>query len=136
MKPRRKHRGMRRAIESSSSESFSSSISSSSRDSLSLDHDHGSNFHEMPVRTGQEHHEEDTTTNGSARNEAEDEFEPCLADSLQLPCTNGHKMSVVSETMSHTTLKSSLVNGPRTGPRKSVRMLEDIETSDIPIKIR
>ena len=72
--------------------------------------------------------------------------EPSTVDSLKLPGQsgqNGHKMSIGSE-KSHgneslTTdrlLKSSLINGPRTGPRKSVRMLEDIETSDIPIKIK
>ena len=72
--------------------------------------------------------------------------EPSTVDSLKLPGQsgqNGQKMSIGSE-MSHgnessTTdrlLKSSLINGPRTGPRKSVRMLEDIETSDIPIKIK
>ena len=144
---------MRRARDSTSTESFSSSISTSNRGSsgLSCNEDDPSDYtighttgHNI-VNIGNVREDENVRISTdsvfeSEKNWIEKTLAPEITDSLQLPPSgqNGHKMSIESETGSNTDrlLKSSLINGPRTGPRKSVRMLEDIETSDIPIKIK
>ena len=142
---------MRRARDSTSTESFSSSISTSNRGSsgLSCNEDDPSDYtighttgHNI-VNIGNVREDENvriSTDSVFEQNWIEKTLAPETTDSLQLPPSgqNGHKMSIESETGSNTDrlLKSSLINGPRTGPRKSVRMLEDIETSDIPIKIK
>ena len=143
---------MRRARDSSSSESFSSSISTSNRGSsgLSCNEPDPSDYtigHTTGHYIGHVREDENDRISTDSVFESEQNWiektlapEPSTTDSLQLPPSgqNGHKMSIESETGSNTDrlLKSSLINGPRTGPRKSVRMLEDIETSDIPIKIK
>lgn len=143
---------MRRARDSSSSESFSSSISTSNRGSsgLSCNDADPSDYtigHTTGHNIGHVREDENVRISTDSLFESEQNWiektlapEPSTTDSLQLPPSgqNGHKMSIESETGSNTDrlLKSSLINGPRTGPRKSVRMLEDIETSDIPIKIK
>ena len=146
---------MRRARDSSSSESFSSSISTSNRRSSGIscndadpsDYTIGYTAGHNIVNIGNVREEENVRNSIDSVFESEQNWiektlapEPSTTDSLQLPPSgqNGHKMSIESETGSNTDrlLKSSLINGPRTGPRKSVRMLEDIETSDIPIKIK
>ena len=146
---------MRRARDSSSSESFSSSISTSNRGSSRLscneanpsDYTIGHTTGHNIVNIGNVREDENVRNSTDSVFESEQNWiektlapEPSTTDSLQLPPSgqNGHKMSIESETGSNTDrlLKSSLINGPRTGPRKSVRMLEDIETSDIPIKIK
>ena len=145
---------MRRARDSTSTESYSrSSDSSSNRGSKGSSGDY--TFGQM-INVRENVREENSRLSTDSVFESESGFsspqnwiektlvpEPNTVESLQLPPSgqNGHKMSIGSE-MSHGSantdrlLKSSLINGPRTGPRKSVRMLEDIETSDIPIKIK
>ena len=143
---------MRRARDSTSTESYSrSSDSSSGSKGSSGDYTIGQminvreNVREENSRLSNDSVFESESGFSSPQNWIEKTLapEPSTVDSLQLPPSgqNGHKMSIGSE-MSHGStntdrlLKSSLINGPRTGPRKSVRMLEDIETSDIPIKIK